>query len=103
MWNNTNREVVDPARYMEFLAAARSDNKMVPKLRRVIFVEGSYVLKSTRSTLVSRVADPVHFRPDPDPANQNFKIGSESRILLALKESIKTSKFFHIKHISSDI
>ena len=23
-----------------------------------------------------RVADPVHFRPDPDPANQNFKIGS---------------------------
>ena len=41
-----------------------------------------------------RVADPVHFRPDPAPANQNFKIGSGSRILLALKESIQTSKFF---------
>ena len=34
--------------------------------------------------IFSRVADPVHFRPapDPDPANQNFKTGS--RILLAL-------------------
>ena len=45
---------------------------------------------------VGRVADPVHFRPDPDPdqdpANQNFKIGS--RILLALKESIQTSNIF---------
>ena len=41
-----------------------------------------------------RVADLVHFRPDPDPANQNFKIRSGSRILLALKESIQTSKFF---------
>jgi len=54
-----------------------------------------------------RVADPVHLRPDPapdpNPANQNFKIGSGSGILLALKESIQTSKFFHIKHISSDI
>ena len=40
----------------------------------------------------TRVADPVHFRPDPapDPENQNFKIGSGSRILLALKESIQT-------------
>ena len=27
---------------------------------------------------VARVADPVHFRPDPDPANQNFKTGSGS-------------------------
>ena len=52
-----------------------------------------------------RVADPVHFRPDPapdpDPANHNFKTGSQIRNLLALKESIQT--FFHIKHISSDI
>ena len=41
-----------------------------------------------------RVADPVHYRPDPapDPVNQNFKTGS--RILLSLKESIQTSKFF---------
>ena len=30
---------------------------------------------------VPRVADPVHFRPDPDPANQNFKTGSRIRIL----------------------
>ena len=36
----------------------------------------------------SRVADPVHFWPDPDPAHRNFKTGS--RILLALKESIQT-------------
>ena len=37
-----------------------------------------------------RVADPVHFRPDPDPdpANQNFKTGSRIRILL------KKSTFF---------
>ena len=40
--------------------------------------------------LLLRVAETVHFRPDPDPANQNFKIGSGSgsRILLALKVSI---------------
>ena len=54
---------------------------------------------------VTRVADSVHFRPDPapdpDPANQNFKTGS--RILLALRESIQISIFFHIRHISSDI
>ena len=47
-------------------------------------------------TLVGRVADPVHCRPDPapapDPANQYFKTGS--RILLALKEPIQTSEFF---------
>ena len=29
-----------------------------------------------------RVADPVHFRPDPDPVNQNFKTGSQIWILL---------------------
>jgi hypothetical protein len=50
-----------------------------------------------------RVADPVHFRPypDPNPANHNFETGS--RILLALKESIQTSNFFHIKQIYSDL
>ena len=49
-----------------------------------------------------RVADPVHFRPDPDPANQNFKF--QIRILLALtKNQFKLLNFFHIKHISSDI
>ena len=52
--------------------------------------------------LHSRVADPVHFRPDPDPANQNFETGS--RILLALtKNQLKHQIFFHVKHISSDI
>jgi len=30
--------------------------------------------------IFNRVADPFHFRPDPDPANQNFQTGS--RILL---------------------
>ena len=50
----------------------------------------------------TRVADPVHFRPDPDPANQYFKTGS--RILLTLnKNQFKHLNFFHIKHISSDI
>jgi len=43
-------------------------------------------------SVFARVADPVHFRPAPDPANQNLKIGSGSRILLALKDSIQTSK-----------
>ena len=48
-----------------------------------------------------RVADPVHFRPDPDPANQNLK--NRIRILLALtKNQLKHLNFFHIKHISSD-
>ena len=46
---------------------------------------------SSVSRAFGRVADPVHFRPDPapDPANQTFKIGSGS--------------YWHIKHISSDI
>jgi len=44
-----------------------------------------------RTKVLARVADPVHFRPDPDPANQIFKIGSGSRILLAHKESTQTS------------
>ena len=26
----------------------------------------------TVPTKLTRVADPVHFQPDPDPANQNF-------------------------------
>ena len=38
---------------------------------------------TARSATV-RVADPVHFRPDPDPANQNFKSGSGSRIRILL-------------------
>ena len=33
----------------------------------------------------TRAADPVHFRPDPDPANQNFK--NRIRILLALTKN----------------
>jgi len=41
-----------------------------------------------------RVADPVHFRPDPapDPANQNFKIGSGS--YWHLKNQFKHLNFF---------
>ena len=47
-----------------------------------------------------RVADPVHFRPDP--TNQNFE--NWIRILLALtKNQFKHFNFFHSKHISSDI
>ena len=58
---------------------------------------------------MNRVADPVHFRPDPD--NQNSKIGSRSgyripdpdpRSYWHLKNQFKHLHFFHIKHISSD-
>ena len=34
---------------------------------------------------LGRVADPVYFRPDPDPENQNFK--NRIRILLALTKN----------------
>ena len=51
---------------------------------------------------VPRVADQVHFRPDPDPANHNFK--KRIRILLALtKNQFKHLNFVHINQISSDI
>ena len=54
-------------------------------------------------SLRSRVADPVHFRPDP--ANQNVKTRIRLRILLAFYQvSIQTYKIlFHINQISSDI
>ena len=48
-----------------------------------------------------RVADPVHFRPDLDPANQNCK--NRIPILLALtKNEFKHLNLFHINQISSD-
>ena len=37
------------------------------------------------TALLFRVADPVHFRPDPDPAAQDLK--SLIRILLALTKN----------------
>ena len=43
-----------------------------------------------------RVADPAHFRPDPDPANQNFKTGSRIRILL-----LKKATFVRVKGTSN--
>ena len=49
------------------------------------------------------VADPVHFRPAPDPANQNFENRIRIRIILALSYQFKHRNFFHIKHISFDI
>ena len=50
-----------------------------------------------------RVADPVHFRPDPGPANQNFK-NPDPDPTGTYQESIQTSNFFyHINQISSDI
>ena len=50
----------------------------------------------------ARVADPVHFWQDPDPANQNFK--NQIRILLALtKNQFEHQNFFHINQICSDI
>ena len=56
-----------------------------------------------RALLVAaRVADPVLFRPDPEPAYQNFK--PRIRILLALtKNQFNHLNFFHINHMSSDI
>ena len=60
---------------------------------------GSTSLRATvcrvRNTYVfsSRVADPVHFRPDPAPANQNFV--NRIRILWALtKNQFKHLNFF---------
>jgi len=40
---------------------------------------------TVRYTMVGRVADPVHFRPDPDPANQNFKSGFTFQDVLVLR------------------
>jgi len=45
------------------------------------------------------VADPVHFRPDPDPTNQNFEI----RILQALTKNQFKHQIFFINQTSSDI
>ena len=57
---------------------------------------------TTQVWILPRVADPVHFRPDPDPANQNFN--NRIRILLALsKNQLKHPNFFHMKHIFFDI
>ena len=50
---------------------------------------------SVASEVSSRVADPVHFRPDPanpDPGSYGH-----------LKNQFKHQNLFHIKHISSDI
>ena len=43
---------------------------------------------------VGRVADPVHFWPDPDPANQNFK--NRIRIL-------ESGSYWHLPRINSNI
>ena len=52
--------------------------------------------------LIFRVADPVHFWLDPDPANQNLE--NRIRILLALtKNQFKHLNLLNINHISSDI
>ena len=45
--------------------------------------------------LMGRVADPIHFRQDPDPSNQNFK--NRIRILLALIKN----QFKHLKKFAS--
>ena len=42
---------------------------------------------------IARVADPVHFRPDPDPANQNFKPDPGSG------SCFKKKHIFHVPHI----
>ena len=44
--------------------------------------------------VVARVTDPVDFRPDPDPANQNFKTGSRIRILLLKKAHFSCPAYF---------
>ena len=44
--------------------------------------------------LSGRVADPVHFRPDPDPANQNLRSGSRIRILLFKKAHFSCPAYF---------
>ena len=74
-------------RYLAFVALQHSGVNY-------IFATTGSLINFYRGIGSGRAADPVHFRPDPDPANQNFKIGSGSRILLALKESFLISKFF---------
>ena len=61
----------------------------------VMFVEystPSFVFLCSGMLLKSGLRIRSIFGRNPDPANQNFKIGS--RILLALNESIQTSTFF---------
>ena len=56
--------------------------------------------------VLGRVADPVHFWPNPDPATQNFKHRIRIPILILLlltKNQFKHLSFFHINQISSDI
>jgi len=73
----------------------------------IVFIFKLYKLLTSGnvlSQLIVRVADLVHFWPDPapDPANQNFK--NQIRIQLALtKNQIKHLNFFHIKHTSFNI
>ena len=68
----------------------------IQRTRTKIKIENKFEDMGFRTLDFCRVTDPVHFRPelapDPDPANQNFKTGSQ--ILLALKESIQPSTIF---------
>ena len=59
-----------------------------------------YGIGNIHTYIITRVADLVHFRPDP--ANQNFK--NRIRILLALtKNQFNHVNFCHMYQISSDI
>ena len=57
---------------------------VLPMVNTCIRLVGRYLFMYIYlvGTVPTRVADPVHFRPDPDPANQNFKTGSRIRFLL---------------------
>ena len=66
------------------------------------FAKWNNMITISLQIICIRVADPVRFRPDPDPANQDFK--NRIRILLALtKNQFKHQIFFQINRISSDI
>ena len=90
-------------RYIEFLMIIWDIlYKSVGTYRVRIFLAFFEEDPDIKKFVEGRVADPVHFRPDPDPANQNFKIGSGS--YWHLKNQFKHQIFFNSTiPISSDI
>jgi len=47
---------------------------------------------------ITRVADPVHFRPDPDPANQDFKLFAD-RLFVSFAALLLPQRFCQVFRI----
>jgi hypothetical protein len=123
VWNNTNREIVDPPGYMDFVAAARSVSALqyiivkIPdtgqhyeiSLKRIkpeLLI--SWIWRSKR-VLLGSVVDPNNFCRDPDPTFQIILIrilfcsGTGSTFIstnFLIKKfssnSVRSEKFFFI-------